>query len=455
MKPPMCHRSLLTLVFTASVVWGTSACAAKSSGGAESRPNILLISVDTLRASHLSSNGYARPTSPFIDSLAEQGVRFERAYATSSWTTPSVVSMLSSTYQNRHGMGARMLGVPAVWSRIPQELPNLAESLKRRGYRTFGLVANTNLSAERGFDRGFDRFECLGMVDLDDVERTLTPWLDEIGRGPGPWFLWLHMLDPHAPYRARRPWIESFDDEFSNYGWLDSLASETFSKLAPRMQPRQLDVIRAVYDSEIRDTDEFLRRLFDRLEGAHGAFVLFTSDHGEEFLEHGGTLHGRTLFEESIRIPFIVRLPDRRLAGTVVEQAVSLVDVLPTILGAAGVEPDERAAGVNLIGRRGVSVPLGRTVVAELLRGVPERAAIDGRWKFISKGERTELYDLEQDPGETTNLASADPQRVKKFRAALIAFEQKNSPVTATSEKIEITPEQLEALRALGYVGDD
>ena len=100
-------------------------------------------------------------------------------------------------------------------------------------------------------------------------------------------------------------------------------------------------------------------------------------------------------------------------------------------------------------------MPLGRTVVAELLRGVPERAAIDGRWKFISKAERTELYDLQRDPGETTNLASAHPQRVKKFRAALTAFEQKNSPVTATSEKIEITPEQLEALRALGYVGDD
>ncbi len=208
-------RLLLTLVLTAAVLPGATACVTKPSSAADSRPNILLISIDTLRADHMSSDGYGRPTSPFVDSLAKEGVRFERAYATSSWTTPSVVSMLSSTYQNRHGMGARLLGVPKQWSRIPEELPNLAESLKRDGYRTFGLAANTNLSADRGFDRGFDRFECLGMADLDVVDRAITPWLDEIGRGKGPWFLWLHMLDPHGPYKAREPWIESFDGEFS------------------------------------------------------------------------------------------------------------------------------------------------------------------------------------------------------------------------------------------------
>jgi arylsulfatase A-like enzyme len=139
----------------------------------------------------------------------------------------------------------------------------------------------------------------------------------------------------------------------------------------------------------------------------------------------------------------------------VVSQAVSLIDVLPTILGAAGVEPDERAAGVNLIGPRGVSVPRGRMVVAELLRGVPERAAIDGRWKFISKDARTELYDLREDPDEQTNLAQKDPKRVEQFRAALADFERQHPPVTADPEQVEITPEELEALRALGYVAPE
>ncbi len=448
-------RPLLAVILAVAAVSVAGGCRPEPSGAAESRPNILLISIDTLRADHMSSDGYDRPTSPFVDSLAKEGVRFEHAYATASWTTPSVVSMLTSTYQTRHRMGARLRGVPKVWTRIPEELPNLAESLRRHGYRTFGLVANTNLSAERGFDRGFDRFENLGMADLDAVDRTITPWLDEIGRGEGPWFLWLHMLDPHGPYTAREPWVESFDAEYARYRWLDSMATEVFAQRAPKMQPRQLDVMRALYDSEIRATDEFLRRLFDGLPGAQDAFVLFTSDHGEEFLEHGGTLHGRVLFEESIRIPFIVRLPDRRLAGTVVQQAVSLVDVLPTILGAAGVEPDARTAGINLIGPQGISLPGERMVVAELLRGVPERAVTDGRWKVIFSERPTELYDLREDPGEQTNLAQSQPERVEEFRTVVAAFERQNRPTAATPEQVEITPQELEALRALGYVGSE
>jgi arylsulfatase A-like enzyme len=136
-----------------------------------------------------------------------------------------------------------------------------------------------------------------------------------------------------------------------------------------------------------------------------------------------------------------------------VQQAVSLVDVLPTILGAAGIESTERTAGINLLGAKGISVRPERIVVAELLRGVPERAATDGRWKVIIKDERMELYDLKKDPGEQTNLARIHPKRVEKFRVVLAAFERQNPPATATPEPIEITPEELEALRALGYVG--
>jgi arylsulfatase A-like enzyme len=422
------------------------------------KPNILLISIDTLRADHLATYGYDRPTSPFVDSLAAQGIRFDRAYATSSWTTPSVVSMITSSYPTRHRMGGRIRGVPRVWSRIPDGLPNLAEALRLRGYRTFGLVANTNLAADRGFDRGFDRFECLGTADLDRVDEAIAPWLDEIGRGEGPWFFWLHMLDPHGPYNGRTPWIESFEPAHASHAWLDGMTSERLVKYADRFSERHMDVVRALYDSEIRDMDEFLRSLFDRMPGAEDAFVLFTADHGEEFLDHGGMLHGRTLFDEQVRIPFIVRLPEGRFAGTVVDDAVSLVDVLPTIIGAAGGEPAEGAAGIDLIGPDGPSVPDGRVVVAELLRGVPERATIDGRWKFISKPgspDRLELYDLNGDPSERANLAGDLTDRVAHFQELLAAFERAHTPVTEELEQTDITPEQLEALRALGYVAPE
>lgn len=422
------------------------------------KPNILLISIDTLRADHLATYGYPRATSPFIDGLAAEGIRFDRAYATSSWTTPSVVSMITSSYPTRHRMGGRFRGVPRVWNRIPEGLPNVAETLRLHGYRTFGLAANTNLAADRGFDRGFDRYECLGTADLDRVDEAIAPWLDEIGRGEGPWFFWLHMLDPHGPYNGRTPWIEDFEPAYASYAWLDGMTSERLVKYADRFSEQQMDVVRALYDSEIRDMDDFLRGLFDRLPGAEDAFVLFTSDHGEEFLDHGGMLHGRTLFDELVRIPFIVRLPERRFAGTVVEEAVSLVDVLPTIIGAAGAEPDRGAAGIDLIGPDGPSIPDGRVVVAELLRGDPERATIDGRWKLITQAgrpDRLELYDLSGDPSESANLAGDHTERVAYFQDFLTAFEQAHAPAAEPLEQTDITPEQLEALRALGYVAPE
>jgi arylsulfatase A-like enzyme len=444
-------RRLALVAAVTVLVAARPACAPSPAPG---KPNILLITIDTLRADHLSSYGYERATTPFIDSLAAEGIRFDRAYATSSWTTPSVASMLTSTYQNRHGMGARLRGVPVSWARIPDDLPSLAESLQRDGYRTYGLAANINLAQDRGFERGFDRYKCLGTADLDEVEAALPPYLDVIEGTEGPWSFWLHMLDPHGPYNARVPWIESFEPGYRRYPRLDGMASERFAQRAKELSEQQINVVRALYDSEIRDTDEFLRRR------AHDAFVLFTSDHGEEFLDHGGALHGRTLFDESIRIPFIVRLPGRRLAGTVVDRAVSLVDVLPTILGAAGVPPEPGAVGIDLIGHDGIAVPQGRVVVAELLRRLPERATMDGRWKFIVNGGQqgqTQLFDLTRDPRERLNIASrkSAAQHVERFRQLLTAFEQVHAPPVEALEQADITPEQLEALRALGYVGSD
>lgn len=451
------HRASCRLGLAAAVLLAIAARPGCESRPPAGPPDILLISVDTLRADHLSSSGYARPTSPFLDGLAAEGIRFEHAYATSSWTTPSVVSMLTSAYPSRHRMGGRFSGVPRVWSRIPEALPTLAESLRSLGYRTYGLAANVNLAAERGFDRGFDRYRCLGTADLDVVGRALGPWLEEIGRGEGPWFFWLHMLDPHGPYNGRRPWIESFEPELEEHSWLDGMPSERIVRFAERFNERQMDAVRALYDSEIRATDEFLRDLFERLPGADDAFVLFTSDHGEEFLEHGGMLHGRTLFDESVRIPLIVRLPDRRFAGAVSSGVVSLVDVVPTILAAAGAGPRDDAAGIDLVGDEGPAVPADRVVVTELLRGDPERAVREGRWKLIAGSSRPELarlYDLEEDPGEQTDVAGRFPDRVARLHEILADFERTHRPVELPAPT-ELTPEQIEALRALGYVGSD
>jgi arylsulfatase A-like enzyme len=424
---------------------------------AEARPNLLLISVDTLRADALSSYGAARQTTPFLDSLAAEGVRFEHAYATASWTTPSVVSMLTSSYPNRHRMGGRLRGIPRAWSTIPETLPNLASRLGELGYRTYGLVANTNLAPERGFDRGFDRFLCLGTADLDEVDQAFEPWIEEIVGGEGPWFVWLHLLDPHGPYNGRQPWIDEYGDDHERFGFLDGMRSELLSQKAPKLLDVHMEYVRALYDSEVAATADYLKSVFERLPGSEDAFVLFTADHGEEFLDHGGMQHGRTLYDESTRIPMILRTPDREPAGVVAEGAVSLVDVLPTLLAAAGDKPIENAVGENLLTQLGDSASNARIVVAELLRGSVDRAVMDGRYKLIlteRKGQTTaELFDLQNDPGEQHNLVTDEAERVARLTAWIEAFAATHLPLAESGESA-ITPEQLEALRSLGYVGE-
>jgi len=460
--PYQFRRRILLLIAIVSGGWLLSCGAGEEPAAPPTpetavRPNLLLISVDTLRADALSSYGATRKTTPFLDSLAAEGVRFEHAYATASWTSPSVVSMLTSSYPNRHRMGGRLRGVPRAWSTIPETLPSLASRLGELGYRTYGLVANTNLAAERGFDRGFDRFLCLGTADLDEVEEAFAPWIDEIAGGEGPWFLWLHLLDPHGPYDGRHPWIDEFGEDHERLSFLDGMRSELLSQKAPQLLDVHMEYVRALYDSEVAATDDYLKSVFERLPGSEDAFVLFTSDHGEEFLDHGGMQHGRTLYDESTRIPMILRTPDREPSGVVAERVVSLVDVLPTLLAAAGDEPIENAVGENLLTQLGDSAADARIVVAELLRGSVDRAVMDGRYKLIlteRKGRTTtELFDLKNDPGEQHNLAADETERVARLSAWIDAFAATHLPLEESGESA-ITPEQLEALRSLGYVGE-
>jgi arylsulfatase A-like enzyme len=395
------------------------------------RPNILLIVVDTLRADSISCYGYDRPTSPFLDKLAAEGVRFDRAYAPCSWTVPSVASMLSSTYINQHGLGKRFRGADGIksWSVIPNDVPSLAQLLSDGGYRTFGLVANINLPAERGFARGFGRYECLGSVDIGPVRSALSSWMPEIGGAQEPWFFWLHLFDPR----------------------MNGMPPTKFAGQVKKLTDREVAVAKACYDSEIRAADDLIRYVLENLPGADDAFVLFTSDHGEEFREHGGALHGGSLYDEQIRVPFIVRAPDRRSAGTVVTEPVSLVDVLPTLLGAAGIEAPPEAVGLNLMPPDGVHVPEGREVFAELRAF---RAVISARWKLIAtmgKQERDMLFDLRTDPGERHNLAAGQADRVESKRELIAHYEKEGRQ--AAPERIDIDHLTLERLKALGYTG--
>jgi arylsulfatase A-like enzyme len=411
-------------------------------------PDILLISIDTLRADHLSANGHARPTTPFIDSLARDGIRYARAYSTSSWTVPSLASMVTSTYPERHGMDQNRRRGRHV-AVLPAALATLAEVLARAGYRTFGVTANFGLLDEQGFGRGFHRFASPGPIGSEQVEPILQGWLPEI-REARPWFVWLHLFDPHAPYLAREPWLtELWPPNRPRHTGFDGTGVHT----RPRLSPDQADYVRTLYDSEIRHMDERLRAMVGRIPRAESALVIVTADHGEEFLERGWVGHGRTLFDESVRVPMIVRLPGRDHAGTVSEAPVSLVDVLPTALAVAGLPSHAGAAGISLADPR--AVPEHRTLFARVVSVKALRAAIDRRFKLVievADPTRGQLHDLASDPGERADVARALPADAARLMRAIedhVLATHEGRPVPTLAE---ITPVEEAQVRALGYV---
>jgi arylsulfatase A-like enzyme len=209
--------------------------------------------------------------------------------------------------------------------------------------------------------------------------------------------------------------------------------------------------VRALYDSEILHVDGYLKELFARVPRADDALFVFSADHGEEFLEHGAVGHGHNLYGETTRVPLIVRFPDRALAGTVVSDPVSLVDVFPTVLAAVGGAGPARGAGRPLL--RGDAAQ-ARPIVAELLRNTNLQACVEGRWKFLSdSGDPTvqRLFDLQADPLEREDRSASEAARVERFQAFFAAYRRLHAGGPAGAGDSPITPEQAEALRAFGY----
>jgi arylsulfatase A-like enzyme len=443
--------------------FAAAALAAALGCGAEppNRPNVLLVTVDTLRADRLSGYGYARKTSPYLDSLAESGVRFERAYATSSWTAPSLASLVTSLDPTVHGVEHGHLDDQLIVRQevLPESVPLLAEELRAAGYRTFGVTANTHLYGRFGFDRGFDRYECLGFLDAAVVLRTLQEWRDGIIGGAAPWFLWVHLLDPHAPFVPRKPAIREYFPGFRPLwrpvrGVIDP---EDYKRFGAEKGTRLHELINALYDGEIAFTDAAIREVAAMVGVGDGDLVVVTADHGEEFLDHGSFGHGKTLFEEVIRVPLILRLPGRAHAGRVVRGAVSLLDVFPTVLDVVGAPAPPDIQGSSLLPRLAGGAPTDAVVTVTLSRFVPlgMDSITRGSWKYIRHRvdpERRMLFDLASDPGETANLVATQPEKAAELAALLEAQLSASRSRRVEPGFADLSGEELEQLRALGYV---
>ncbi len=425
---------ITTALLAFAILCGISARVARPEPSIPS-PSVLLITIDTLRADHVACYGYAPVETPAMDGLAAEGARFENAYAQVPITLPSHAVILTGTYPMFNGV--RDFTSPG----LPAGIPTLAEMLRRKGYRTAAFVSSYALNSMWGLNRGFEVYD--DSVGLDpgrstDIfllerrgDRTVDRMLDWLNQqGSAPFFVWLHLYDPHSPYRPPEPYLSKYAGH--------------------------------PYDGEIAFDDAQVGRVFARLKELHlfdKTAVLLLSDHGESLGEHGEDEHGFFIYSATLRVPLIVKLPGDSLAAKVVSEPVGTVDVASTIAQLCGIPAAQTRSfqGRSLI--RALSTqPSGeeQTVYAESYYprdsfGWHElRGLISPRGKYID-APRPELYDLGRDPAERTNLVSSSASVAAALREKLVEFERRYSG-QATSSLAKLDPETVERLRSLGYV---
>lgn len=447
---------------------GSSACGpdAAELRSRDPRPNVLLISMDTTRADHLSVYGYGRPTSARLSDLAEEGVRVEEAYAPSATTGPSHATLFTAVPPMAHGVRKNGLSLDAVQT-------TLAERLSERGFETGAVVSSFVLSARFGYGQGFGTYdedfsradtpetttiwegeEIVGRFygSADDTTRRAVQWLRGRSRPERPFFLFVHYFDPHDPYVPPSGYRPPFEPT--------------------RKEALKLNRTIFLYDTLLAFTDREIGRLLDALEEdgiADDTLVIVTGDHGEGLMAHGHMYHGVHVYEEAVRVPLILRWPGRIPAGRVVSTPFALVDLAPTILELVG-EP-----GAGVLAPRGIAPlllgqPVDPPAEAEpifLYRrhysgdeeagdgpyAVGEMFAVrEGRWKLIEGPEEgtLELFDLERDPGERTNRAADEPERTARLRARIAEWRTRwSGPDIAVPT---LSEDDRERLRAMGYV---
>ncbi len=398
----------------------------------EKGPNVLLISIDTLRADHLSCYGYERATTPNIDALAQQGVLFEQATSSASWTLPSYGSLFTGLDPGRHYAGMsreRELHFCTDAHEQPKrsvqplrdDVPTLAELFRDAGWHTAAFVNNVFLLPTYGLSRGFQRYTQYQYNAVAGVENA-RHWILAQDR---PWLCFAHFMDPHVPYCPPEPWDSKFTNDpladHMNTGWPPPMQSVREHGLGP--DGRKLLV--GYYDGEIAFTDDQVGRLLRELDAAgalENTIVIIHSDHGEEFWDHDGYEHGHSQYQELLHVPLIVRFPPRFPAKLRVSSRVRTMDLFPTLLELAGIGVPAGIDAQSLLPLLDGQKHPARDVLSEfLLWGDHEiKARIVGERKLITNGaSENELYDLGADPREQHNVAHEQAAHVNELRAGL------------------------------------
>lgn len=444
--------------------------------------NVILISIDTLRQDHLGCYGYFRNTSPNIDQFAKdkQSVIFENVISQSNWTLPAHMSMFTSQYASTHQIYRNIL--------LKKEIETLPRILKKHGFMTCAFTTHMRVSHIYGFERGFDFFwfeehdYANQKARVNDVLPAAANFLEKHQNYP--FFLFIHLFDTHYPYDPPVPFDTTFEEKYEgNFSGYDThlfakAADNIFGEAKNEISEKDLHHIISLYDGEIRNVDFHLAIFFNRLKKLglfDNTLIIITSDHGEEFREHGG-MHHNTLYNEVIKIPLIIKMPKQiRISNNRINEELiqGNVDTAPTILEILDIETPEEFQGNSLLPLiTGIKTKGTQPIqISERLSDWDLRtyqiAVLDRKYKYIyttffnirnlenfkKNNEIFELYDLITDRKETNNLSKTMQEKIKFYNELVDGFIKNNLSINNKElSQLDLDKEQIEKLKSLGYI---
>lgn len=479
--------------------------------------NVVLISIDTLRADHLRSYGYDRNTSPNIDGLAEESILFESTDSCSPWTTPSHISLMTSLYPSVH----KVYRYPNPGA-LDANAVTLAEILRSQGFATGGFTEGGYAQGKTGLDHGFETFPGwpedrgtyisheLAASRLEENTRRALEWLEQ--NHDGKFFLFFHTYEPHYPYRPPPEYLRRFRPDYSEQeesrrlqsvlsklnegreptdedrglvyrhhlqGDLGTLPVDDVRRLRSTLKEfswsewvrsshfqEDLDYVIDLYDAEILYADAAVGRIVDSLRSLdilERTLIVVTSDHGEGLMDHGWLTHGENLYQELLHVPLILHRPGNTGAGSSVAAPSRLIDVMPTVLDALGLPSPRQAQGTSLLAgmvraRDGPELDSLGGALNLRDREMGQKSLRRGKWKYIRREEdgREELYDLVADPGEKRDLSRRQRAVLDKLRGQLQAAGEANIEVgeALVASATTLTEAERQRLESLGYLSE-
>ncbi len=416
-------------------------------------PNVILISVDTLRVDHLGCYGYSKNTTPNIDRFSKESVLFENCIVQAPSTLPSHASMFTSLLPSHHG------ALYATRDPIPQQITTLTEFLKNKNYKTISYNGGAQVSASFGFGQGFDKYHSLPDSDDTLFKTTIKDAIEWLERHNGDnFFLFLHTYQTHHPYTPPKRYLRQFEASYAG-SLTDEISIKTITDINSgkiKITGEDLRHIINCYDAEIKSMDEaflLLQNYLKKQDIYDNTLIIFTSDHGEEFNEHGWVgWHSHTLYDELIKAPLIIRFPHANYAGKIINQQVRSIDILPTVLHILDIQKTSLFSfdGIDLMpiiqGKQRDEKLYAISQLDNLLKPLPVAIRTE-HWKLYN----SRLFDLENDPSEQKNVAQNN-KKIKDTLTDILNYLLKENPYDIKNKKTRLDKETLDKLKSLGYI---